>query len=344
MNQFARIESVEVLRELRSALIIFSQKASMALEEAQADVQRAGMWLKQNQGRHWQGQVRLLTEKCAQAKLALESKQRYQEISSSGKMSNVDEKQAFALAKQRLEQARQKLENVKRWTHIMEKEAFTYRGMAQGLSNALEIEIPNACALIDRMIESLEKYVQTGSTQDAAVRADAAAEESEFTRELWTKPDKLPDPKKASVSDYIALRKRTPTLLHRKMTPTGAVPEKWYLGEVIRAASGKIATAIKAGPSPAPLQGKVVFNRIEQVQSRIYLERIKTGMKSDSGWFIGTVGEKITEYQALPLEQLLDFRPDLKDILSLPDGYLVVINGEDIEAVLDPQDTLVTPV
>ena len=343
MNQFARIESVEVLRELRSALCIFAQKASVALEEAQGEVQRTGMWLKQNQVRHWQGQVRLLTEKCAQAKLTLESKRRFQDISSSGKLSNVDEKKAYALAKQQLAEARQKLENVKRWLPIMEKEAFTYRGMVQGFSNALEIETPNACAQIDRMIDSLEKYLQTGSTQEAPTLVDAATPENRFTRELWSKSDKLPPPPDATVSDYVALRKRTPTILNRDIVKIGAPPEKWYLGEVIREASRKIILSLKTGQAAEGNPGKVVFNRIDQEQTRIYLERTDTGNKSDSGWFIGTVGENITEYQALPLEQLLDLRPDLKDILSLPPGYLVVINGEDVEAILNPQDTLVTP-
>ena len=343
MNQFARIESVEVLRELRSVLCIFAQKMSVALEEAQAEVQRAAMWLKQNQGRHWQGQVRLLTEKCSQAKLSLESKERYQGISAMGKMSNVDEKKAYALAKYRLEEARQKLANVKRWLPIMEKEVFTYRGLAQGLSNAVEIEIPNACAQIDRMIDSLEKYLRTGAAQDAAPMMDTDTEETRLTRELWNKSDKLPSPQNATVSDYVALRKRTPTLLNRKIVKISAPPEKWYLGEVVREASREMLTAIQAKRSPAAHKAKVVFNQVQQEQTRIYLECIETNKKGDSGWFIGTVTDVLTELQAVSFGQLLDIRTDLKDILSLPPGYLVVINAEDIEAIVDPQDKLLTP-
>ncbi|MCP4711262.1 MAG: hypothetical protein GY869_21795 [Planctomycetes bacterium] len=343
MNQFARIESVEVLRDLRSALVIFTQKAAVALEEARAEVQRADMWLKQNQGRHWQGQVRLLSEKCSQAKLALESKERYQGISAMGKMSNVDEKKTYALAKHRLEEARQKMANVKRWLPIMEKEVFTYRGMVQGFSNVLEIEMPNACVQIDRMIDSLEKYLQTRSPQEAEVMTDTNTEETRLTRELWSKSDKLPAPKDATVSDYLALRKRTPTQLNRKIVKIGVPPEKWRLGEVVREVSREMVAALEAKRLPAADKDKVVFNQVEQDQTRIYLERIKTNKKGDSGWFIGTVAEVIAEVQALSLGKLLDIRPDLKDILSLPTGFLVVINGEDIEAILDPQDMLVTP-
>jgi hypothetical protein len=40
----------------------------------------------------------------------------------------------------------------------LEQEAFNFKGMIQGMYHVVEVEIPNARAQIDRMVDALEEY------------------------------------------------------------------------------------------------------------------------------------------------------------------------------------------
>ena len=45
------------------------------------------------------------------------------------------------------------------YTRQIEKESLDFKGAVHGLVSAIETEIPNACARMDRMVDSLERYV-----------------------------------------------------------------------------------------------------------------------------------------------------------------------------------------
>ena len=68
MAKGARVSSIDVIRRFRATLCTFIEEASMALGEAQAEVQRTLWWLQHDQVRHWQRQIRRRSEKVAQAK------------------------------------------------------------------------------------------------------------------------------------------------------------------------------------------------------------------------------------------------------------------------------------
>jgi hypothetical protein len=76
--------------------------------------------------------------------------------------------------------------------------------------------------------------------------------------------------------------------------------------------------------------------------TRIYLERTPDVSVGDSGWYIGPVeGEDATDgpLEAIRLYELLKLRPAVMPVLALPPGWLIVFNGDHIEAVLNEQDT-----
>ena len=87
---------------------------------------------------------------------------------------------------------------------------------------------------------------------------------------------------------------------------------------------------------------KVLIARAVGEQHRFYLERIGPSSSGDSGWYIGIIDPKGTQgYEAIRIADLLNPRPDLSEILSLPVGYLVVLDGDSIEAVVDPNNKFV---
>lgn len=332
MKGFARIDSVEVLKEFRSMLCKFAERVSTALDEAGSEVNRTVRWLKQDQYKHWKSQVRSRAERVTQAKLALQSKQNFQEVAQVTKDSCIDEKKALAQAQQKLEEAYEKLANVRRWIPIMEKEAFSYQGLVQGLGNAVETEIPNACAQIDRMIDSLEAYLALATPVDEPAT-------------MATPDTDIQVPAEEPVPKYQRLRKRTPKLAVREKIEIENPKIPWLKRGPISESAREMIAGIEVERAPVSGRDKIVITKTEGKHRRIYLERIESISREDSGWYIGIVeGGETGGYEGIRFEELQKMRPDLNEIFSLPVGYLVVLGGVSIEAVVDPQDNIVRPV
>ncbi len=159
MSQEARVNSVLVLKQLRASLGTFAETAATALEEASTEVQHTRQWLAEDRYRHWKREVQTRTERFVRAKSALKQKQVFDRTLGGTPSSCVDEKKALKIAEARLREAEHKLSRVKAWSLQIEKELSDYRGATQRLISALEVEIPNARAKLNNMIDSLEAYL-----------------------------------------------------------------------------------------------------------------------------------------------------------------------------------------
>jgi len=72
---------------------------------------------------------------------------------------------------------------------------------------------------------------------------------------------------------------------------------------------------------------------------KIYLQRNGNVEKGDSGWYIGPVEEdNTTELYALYAYQLLKIKPEIIQVLALPNEYMVVFEGNKVKAVLNEND------
>lgn len=159
MSQQAKVSSFSMLRRFRASLMTFASVASGALDEAGADFDGTLLWLRGDQSRYWKNQVRACTEQFVRAKLALKQREVLDRALAGTRSSCVDERKAVAAAQKRLREAELKLQQVKRWNRQLEKESLDFRGGTQRLLSAIETDIPNACARLDKMLDSLEAYV-----------------------------------------------------------------------------------------------------------------------------------------------------------------------------------------
>ena len=69
------------------------------------------------------------------------------------------ERKAVNKAQRLLEEAETKINNVKRWSRLLDREVPLYRGLCQQLGRAVEGELPQALVKLENMISTLEKYV-----------------------------------------------------------------------------------------------------------------------------------------------------------------------------------------
>jgi hypothetical protein len=156
MGPRANVTSVDSLKEAKIALLEFRAEAGAALVEAEADLQKTLLWLRHDQLAHWQKQVRVRTELVTRARSDLYRKQVAQEQQV---RAGVDQKKALEAAKRRLEEAEEKIQSVKRWIRVLDRELVLYKGECQGLASLLEGDLPQGAGRIDRMMEGLAGYL-----------------------------------------------------------------------------------------------------------------------------------------------------------------------------------------
>ncbi|MBN1505269.1 MAG: hypothetical protein JW955_00400 [Sedimentisphaerales bacterium] len=159
MGQEARVSSIPVLKQLRASLGTFAKIASLALEETSTAIHRTRQWLREDQYRFWRTQVQARAEQHTRAKLALHQRQVFERTLAGTPSSCVDEKKALRIAEARLREAERKLQRVRAWSLQIERELSDYRAGTQRLLNAVDVDIPNARARLDKMIDSLEAYL-----------------------------------------------------------------------------------------------------------------------------------------------------------------------------------------
>ncbi len=156
--QRARINSIEVIAELKGALRQFAQTASTALNETEAEIQHTLNWLESDQKNHWQRQVRRFAERVHQAKEALRSKKLLQPDHHS-RFSTAEEEKNLARAKRALDEAERKLQITRRWAIDLKKHAVECKGRLQPLVRLIEALIPKASIRLDNLTKSLDAYL-----------------------------------------------------------------------------------------------------------------------------------------------------------------------------------------
>jgi len=84
---------------------------------------------------------------------------------------------------------------------------------------------------------------------------------------------------------------------------------------------------------------KIILSKGVLELEKIYLQRNGDVEKGDSGWYIGPVeDDNTTELYALYAYQLLKIKPEIIQVLALPNDYMVVFEGNEIKAVLNEND------
>jgi len=322
MASGARVESIEALRAFRTAWIKFGEAVTLALQDAESEMQRTLVWLETEAPTYWAGQIRKRQEAVSRAKEALRQKQMYKDFSGRTP-SAVDEQKALALAMKRLEEAEEKLAAVKKYARRLAREIDLYKGSVQRLATSAMSDIPLAASRIDRMVATLEQYVALAPAGEApaAEAAGAGAAESEVGPRL---------------SPWCRLRRSTPRPDVRAAAARAALPATdWKIAIVGPAHREALAYLPLEKQPPQPSQW-MVLNAAAITAASVYFERLPAQFPDDSGWYVGPADDSEPhELWCISIESLLAARPDLRPVLELPVGVLVVMDASGVAAVLD---------
>lgn len=157
MSDAARVTSIEAVGEFRSFLSQLCQDAREALVSVSMEARRAQEWVEHEQPNFWRRTIRDLQEELTQAKAELF--QRQLSRMSGSKPDLVEPKEAVWLAKQRLEEAEEKLENCRRWSIQLQRAIEEYEPAARELAAMVEGDPPACIALLEEIVNRLDSYV-----------------------------------------------------------------------------------------------------------------------------------------------------------------------------------------
>ena len=170
MAEFARVDSIDALKSLRTGLLKFIEAAEQAIVEADIEIDRTLEWVCGEQAAYWRSQVHQRGEDVRSAAQAVANK-RMLPTASGLPASTVDEEAALAVARRRLEEAEHKARAVKVWARRIEKERSPYKASMGPIRGLIDHDLPKAVRELDEMLESLDAYLAL-----EAPRAEGAAE------------------------------------------------------------------------------------------------------------------------------------------------------------------------
>lgn len=174
MSKQARIHSIETLKDVKAAVAEFCESVAQTLASVDADINRITQWLHQDRPAYWKREVRKREEDVAHAQSAI---MRKRIISAPEPASIVEEQKVLNKARERLGAAQKKLEAVRRWGPIWEREALLYKTTCRGLAETIHRDMPAAAARLESMMNSLDAYMRVAVPQtDGISLADLAVD------------------------------------------------------------------------------------------------------------------------------------------------------------------------
>lgn len=175
MSQSADITSIPAIREFRVALLKFQDEGRSSLEVLQIELQRVLQWIEQDRPAYWTSQVRRAFDLVSQTRTALITCQMRKVADR--RPACIEEKQAHAAAKRRLQHCQEQIHRVKKWGVKLHQERDEFRGRMSGLSRVLDQQIPQMAALLERISTTLEDYAEMAAPDDLEQNGAASASE-----------------------------------------------------------------------------------------------------------------------------------------------------------------------
>ena len=181
MATSARVTSVQAIADFKVALLGFCQEAKEVLATIEMEIRRTMDWVERDQLPFWQREIRNRQEEVAQAKADLFRKQ-LTRISGQNP-DYLEERKALRFANSRLEEAEDKVQICRSWANRQLTQAVDeYEGPARQLAGMVEGNPPPIVIYLDRIIGSLEAYLEVGTPlQETPAPTDESLEKSKET-------------------------------------------------------------------------------------------------------------------------------------------------------------------
>lgn len=160
MAQQAQVTSIEAINEFRSQLINYLEKAQGAVEDAAEQIVRTRVWLQSDQRSYWEAEIRRRTKALEMAQQELFSA-RASELVEGAALKQM----AVNRARQRLEEAQDRLKRLKNWSRRYDNEVGLPGRSVDRLRTYFSNDMRKAVAHLAQIITTLETYAERSSSQ-----------------------------------------------------------------------------------------------------------------------------------------------------------------------------------
>jgi len=162
MPDQAHIASIEAIEAFRNDLVIYREKARLAVHEILGEISRCRMWLQHDRRPYWAREVKRRALKLAQVK-----QDRFNAELSEAQNAG-DLRLAERSARKSRDEALDKLAEVKRWMGLYEGQVAPLVKHPNRIAEMLDRDVPRAIASLTQMIETLDAYTLHGTGGEAA--------------------------------------------------------------------------------------------------------------------------------------------------------------------------------
>jgi hypothetical protein len=162
----ARVQSIDAVQSLATGLRSFEADVAAVLADLELQVNRILEWIGHDRKNYWVQQLRRSSDHLSEARVVL---QRNRMIAAGNDFgpSCYEEQKIVDLAKRRVALAEVKIEATRRWAHAMQRELFEFRSVMNQLGGLLQVEMPRAHVVLERMSQALERYLALEATPQA---------------------------------------------------------------------------------------------------------------------------------------------------------------------------------
>lgn len=155
----AHVCSISAVAGFRASLCTFDENTLRVLNAIEQVAERTLQWLEHEVPLYWRQQVRHCYDNVARTRASLDTCR--MRTVGGRRPACIEEQMAFRAAKQKLRDAEEKIDVAQKWANRIRREVDEYRGRVMKLKLCLEVDVPRTIALLERILSSLEAYVET---------------------------------------------------------------------------------------------------------------------------------------------------------------------------------------
>jgi hypothetical protein len=178
MSTSANVQSLESIEAVRRAMLLFDEQVADALTELGSEMRRMLDWLEHDRPRFWKAQVRKAHDQVHEAQQALHRCLMFP--IGTERPSCYEERMALKKAEARYVYCQEKEQRVRHWQRTVQHELFEYEGRISQLVRLVEVDMPQALAVLTRIVRRLEEYHTATPGSPRGAYNDVS-----FARELW---------------------------------------------------------------------------------------------------------------------------------------------------------------
>jgi hypothetical protein len=178
MSTPAKVHSSDSIEAIKMAMVMFVEQVRDALAELSAEMRRMQDWVEHDRPRYWKLQLRRGTDLVHEATQALHRCLMFPLADE--RPSCTEERIALKRAKERLAYCERKEDRVRHWQKTLRHETFEYEGRMSQLLRLVEVDVPRAIGVLNRILRNLEEYHAVRAANPRAAYDDIAMAKAIF--------------------------------------------------------------------------------------------------------------------------------------------------------------------